>query len=267
MELQLKNRQDFKTRALLLGDRLDLKQFKLADCLATTPLTLQVDKDGGIAVLFRYGVVVLFGVQGTDEIHFIESLKSLLTNPYPIPESEELNIHCGQKNIGVQSGAVSLDEVSLEILQVIADALSKNLVLSQYEKKVANEFDKIEPFAQELATYGKVSAGSKQLLSKIGSMLLIEHRMVGRAEIGDKPETLWNFPQLESLYASLEDEFELIERQSALDRKLGLISDTAQTLADVWDNKQLHKLEWYVIALILFEIFISLFELGNKFLR
>jgi uncharacterized Rmd1/YagE family protein len=179
---------------------------------------------------------------------------------------EELEIHTGMDSIGVQSGAVSLDTVSLEKLQVIADALSKNLVLTLYEKKVAGEFDKIEPLAQELATYGKVSAGSKKLLSKIGHMLLIEHRMVGRAEIGDKPETLWNFPQLEGLYASLEDEFELIERQSALDRKLGLISDTAQTLADVWDNKQLHKLEWYVIGLILFEIVLNLYERLVKYL-
>jgi len=145
--------------------------------------------------------------------------------------------------------------------------LSKNLVLTLYEKKVAGEFDKIEPLAQELATHGRVSADSRKLLSKIGSMLLIEHRMVGRAEIGDKPETLWNNQHLEGLYASLEDEFELKERQSALDRKLGLISDSAQTLADVWDNKQLHKLEWYVIGLIGFEIFISLFTLGDKFLH
>ncbi len=267
MELQLKNRQDLKARALLLGDRLDLKLFKIADCLATTPLTLEVDTDGGIAVLFRYGVVVLFGVKSLDEARFIETLKPLLTNSYQAPETEELEIHCGRNSIGVQSGAVSLDEVTLEKLQVIADALSKNLVLTLYEKKVAGEFDKIEPLAQELATHGKVSAGSRKLLSKIGSMLLIEHRMVGRAEIGDKPETLWNFPQLEGLYASLEDEFELKERQSALDRKLGLISDTAQTLADVWDNKQLHKLEWYVIGLIIFEIIISLFEMGDKFFR
>jgi len=267
MQLQLKNRQDLKARALLLGDRLDLKLFKIADCLATTPLTLEVDRDGGIAVLFRYGVVVLFGVKSLDEAKFIDTLKPLLTNPYQTPETEELEIHCGMNSIGVQSGAVSLDEISLEKLQVIADALSKNLVLTLYEKKVGGEFDKIEPLAQELATHGKVSAGSRNLLSKIGSMLLIEHRMVGRAEIGDKPETLWDFPHLEGLYASLEDEFELKERQSALDRKLGLISDTAQTLADVWDNKQLHKMEWYVIGLIGFEIFISLFELGDKFLR
>jgi len=162
---------------------------------------------------------------------------------------------------------VSLNEISLENLQIIADALSKNLVLTLYEKKVADEFDKIEPLAQELATHGKVSGDSKNLLSKIGRMLLIEHRMVGRAEIGDKPETLWNFPHLEGLYANMEDEFELKERQSALDRKLGLISDTAQTLSDVWDNKQLHKLEWYVIGLILFEVMLSLYDRIGKFLN
>ena len=262
-QLIIKNRQDLKARALLLGDRLDLRAFKIADCLSTTPLTLEVDTEGGLAVLFRYGVVVFFGVKGLDEVRFIESLKPLLTNAYTTPEIEELEIHCSRPSIGVQSGAVSLDEVSLEKLQVIADALSKNLVLSLYEKMVANEFDKIEPLAQELASHGRVSANSKTLLSKIGHMLLIEHRMVGRAEIGDKPETLWNFPHLNGLYASMEDEFELLERQLALDRKLGLISDTAQTLADVWDNKQLHKLEWYVIGLIFFEIVISLIKFFN----
>ncbi len=260
MELKLNDRQDIKVRALLLGDRLDLKPFSIADCLATTPLTLEVSNEGGIAVLFRYGVIVLFGVPPLDESRFIDSLKLLLTSPYPTPEIEEMDIHCGMNSMGVQSGAVSLDDISLEKLQVIADALSKNLVLTLYEKKVAGEFDKIEPLAQELASTGQVSGDSKKLLSKIGHMLLIQHRMVGRAEIGDKPETLWNFPHLEGLYASMEDEFELMERQSALDRKLGLISDTAQTLSDVWDNKQLHKLEWYVIGLIVFEIILSLHD-------
>lgn len=266
MELKLNNRRDLTVRALLLGDRLDLKTFNIADCLATTPLTLEVDSEGGIAVLFRYGVVVLFGVKPDDESRFVATLKPLLTNAYPSPEIEEMEIHSGRNAIGVQSGAVSLDSISLEKLQVLADALSKNLVLTLYEKKVAGEFDKIEPLAQELANTGQVSGGSKNLLSKIGHMLLIQHRMVGRAEIGDKPETLWDFPHLEGLYASMADEFELQERQSALDRKLGLIADTAQTLSDVWDNKQLHKLEWYVIGLILFEIILSLHDRLGKFI-
>jgi len=267
MAIALTSREHIKVRALLMGDRLDLKTFKIADCLATTPLTVETDDNGGVAVLFRYGVVVLFGVDRLNEMRFIETLAPLTTNVYSTPEIEELEIHCGRSSLGVQSGSVSLDKASLEKVQIIADALSKNLVLSLYEKKVAGEFDKIEPLAQELATHGKVSADSKTLLSKIGHMLLIEHRMVGRAEIGDKPEILWDFPYLGGLYASLEDEFELLERQAALDRKLNLISDTAQTLADVWDNKQLHKLEWYVIGLIFFEIVLSLYALTDKYMH
>ncbi len=264
--LTLDTKRDINARALLLADRIDLKAFKIADCLATTPLTIEVDAEGGVAVLFRYGVVVLFGVKAPTEEGFLQKLTPLLTNAYASPEIEELEIHCGQANLGVQSGAVSLDEISLEKIQVIADALSKNLVLALYEKRVASEFDKIEPLAQELATHGKVSANSRTLLSKIGRMLLIEHRMVGRAEIGDKPEILWDYPDLGGLYASLEDEFELLERQAALNRKLNLISDTAQTLSDVWDNKKLHKLEWYVIGLIVFEIVITLLEIARQHL-
>ena len=264
--LTLASRQHLRARALLLGDRLDLKGFKIADCLGTTPLTIEVDADGGLAVLFRYGVVVFFGVKTLDEVRLVETLKPLITNAYASPEIEELEIHGGKSALGVQSGAVSLDDISLEKVQVIADALSKNLVLALYEKKVASEIDGIEPLAQELAAHGKVSADSRTLLSKIGNMLLIEHRMVGRAEIGDKPEILWEFSHLGGLYASLEDEFELQERQAALDRKLKLISDTAQTLADILDNKQLHKLEWYVIGLIFFEIVLSLSELARQHL-
>jgi uncharacterized Rmd1/YagE family protein len=265
MSFDLQSRTTVEARALLLGDRLDLRAFKIADCLATTPLTVEVDPAGGVAVLFRYGVVVLFGVKSVDEVRFVESIRNLITNPYAEPEVEALEIRQGQAGPAVQAGVVSLDAVSLEKLHLIADALSKHLVLTLYEKRVAGEFDKIEPLAQELAANGKVSSGSKTLLSKIGHMLLIAHRMVGRAEIGDKPETLWEHPELGGFFAILEDEFELAERQAALDRKLNLISDTAQTLADVWDNKQLHRLEWYVIGLILFEIVLSLFELTGWF--
>ena len=162
--LALKSRQHVRARALLLSDRLDLKSFKIADCLGTTPLTVEADHDGGVAVLFRYGVVVLFGVKTLDEVRFVEMLKPLMTNAYTTPEIEELEIHCGSSNLGVRSGAVSLDEISLEKVQVIADALSKNLVLSLYEKQVAGEFDRIEPLAQELAALGKVSADSRTLL-------------------------------------------------------------------------------------------------------
>ncbi len=48
------NKDKFKARAMLIGDRIDLRTLETADRLAASPLTFQVN-GGGIADLFRYG--------------------------------------------------------------------------------------------------------------------------------------------------------------------------------------------------------------------
>jgi len=41
---------------------------------------------------------------------------------------------------------------------------------------------------------------------------------IGPVEISEKPDILWDKPQLERLYSRLEDEYELKERAESLDR-------------------------------------------------
>ncbi len=66
-------------------------------------------------------------------------------------------------------------------------------------------------------------------MQHIGDTLLIQHKMVGRVEVSEKPEILWDHPKLERLYVHLESEYELRERHLALERKLELISKTVET--------------------------------------
>ncbi len=98
----------------------------------------------------------------------------------------------------------------------------------------------------------------------IGDALLIDHKMVGRVEVGEKPELLWERPELERLYVRLEDEYEIRERHLALERKLSLISRTAETLLDLLQHHRSLRVEWYIVALIVFEIFLTLYELFSK---
>ena len=79
---------------------------------------------------------------------------------------------------------------------MLADVLSKSVLLSLYERKVAEEFDRIEPLATQLGTSGRIPRQSKELLKMIGSMVCVEQRMVGRVQIADKPEFLWENPSL-----------------------------------------------------------------------
>jgi uncharacterized Rmd1/YagE family protein len=83
--------------------------------------------------------------------------------------------------------------------------------------------------------------------------------MVGRVEIGENPEILWDRPELERLYMRLIDEYELRERHRAIERKLELISRTAETALELLHNKRSLRVEWYIVILILVEIVLFLY--------
>jgi len=251
----------FKARALLVGERIDLKAWGAADTLSTNPLTVTV-KGGGAATLHRYGVVVFFAVSAVDEVAFLEQLRPMVANAYATPVTEELEVRveAGGRE-GVTGGVAYLPDATVEQLQVIADILSKSTLLSLYEVRVAGEFDRLEPLAARLDKTGRIPGRSKELLQMIGAMLLVEQRMVGRAEITEKPEVLWENSALEGLFARLEDEFEIRERHAAIERKLNVISQTAHTVLELLGSKHSLRVEWYILILILFEILLTLYQL------
>lgn len=72
-------------RAMLVGDSLDLKSLKSIERLATSPLTVPMG-GGGVAVLFRYGVAVLFDVGPVEEAAFLKSLRPLVEDALDEPE-------------------------------------------------------------------------------------------------------------------------------------------------------------------------------------
>ena len=251
----------FKARAVLVGERIDLKAWSAIESLANNTLTVAV-KGPGVATLNRYGVVVFFDVLPVEEMAFLGHLRPALTNPYPTPEIEELEVRIepgGPES--VRGGVAYIENAAVERLQVISDILSKSALLSLYEKKVDSEFDRIEPLAAELDRSGYLPGQSKELLKKIGSMLLVEQRMVGRAEITEKPDVLWDNPSLEGLFVRMEGEFEIKERHTAIERKLNLISSTVHTVLELVGSKHALRVEWYIVMLIVLEILLTLYQI------
>jgi uncharacterized Rmd1/YagE family protein len=192
----------------------------------------------------------------------LEDLAPLVTHSYDRPETEEASIRIApQDREGVENGMVVVKERSGERLEVVASVLGKSVALAQYEADVAANFDQIEPFAKQLERSGRGDRNMRQLLRHIGRALLNEHKMVARVEVVDRPELLWEHPELEQLYLRLEDEFELRERAAILDRKLDLISRTAGTVLDLLQKRRSIRVEWYIVVLIVLEIVLSIYGL------
>jgi uncharacterized Rmd1/YagE family protein len=254
--------QQLTAHALLIGDRINTAGFE-GQVLSSAPLAVRVGSNG-LAVLFRYGVAVFIGLSAAEEEEeFCERLSARTFGRITPPEEEWAKIQVakeGEEPIPV-GGPIVVREFSLERLLVVSDALAKSVVLGRDEREVTNVFDRIEPFARELATFGKTSRNRTDLLKLMGNALLVQHRLSGRVAVGEKPDVLWDRPDLERLYARLEDEYELSERAETLNRKIEVIADTASRLADIVDTKRSVRLEIIVIFLIAFEIVITFYEI------
>jgi uncharacterized Rmd1/YagE family protein len=256
--------EQLTAHALLIGDRINTAGFE-GQVLSSSPLAVRVGSNG-LGVLFRYGVVVLIGLSAAEEAEFIERLKARSYGKITPAEEEWAKIQVAkeaEEPIPV-GGPILVRDFSLERLLVVADALAKSVVLGRDEREVANVFDTIDPFARELANFGKTSRNRTDLLKLLGNALLVQHRLSGRVAVGDKPDVLWDRPDLERLYARLEDEYELSERVETLNRKLEVIADTANTLADIVDTKRSLRLELIVVFLIAFEIVITFYEIYSR---
>lgn len=254
----------FRARALLLAARLELRNWPEAETLARAPLAVKLP-GGGIAVLFRHGVAVLFAASLEAEHALGERLASLAEHRYRSPEIEELEVRVeGGRPEGLHEGVLVVQSGSLERLQLIAEALSKSVLLGHYETRLKHDFDGIEPLALQLERHGRIRGGTREHLKRIGALLLIEQRMVGRAQIGDKAELLWDHPRLEGLNAIIEDEFEIHERLAALDRKLELVARTERTLVELISTRHALRVEWYIVALIVLEILLTVYGMALR---
>jgi len=249
-------------RALLLGDRLDLAGLERSDVLSTNPLAFRAGQDGFVA-LFRYGVAVLIGLSPLEEDEMIRSLRQRIIGEFARHEEETaLIVLSADRDDQIQPGGlIYLKAATPERLLVIADALAKSAALHRDEHETAAVFDVIEPFARHLAEKGRRLSNRKEILRQVGNGLLVRQRLAGRIAVEEKPDVLWDRPDLERLYARLEDEYELRERAGALHRKLEVVGDSAAIASDLIDTERSLRLEFIIVLLIVFEIVITFYQM------
>jgi uncharacterized Rmd1/YagE family protein len=249
-------------RALLLGDRLDTSGLERSDMIAAAPLAFRVGPYG-FAALFRFGVAVLVGLSPLEEDDFLSKIKVRVSGQRDRVDDEtaELDIAPDHEDRVAPGGPFQLADLSPQRFLVIADALAKSVSLGRDEREVSAVFDVVEPFAAKLARDGRPPGSRRGMLRLIGQALLVQHRVSGRVAVEEKPDVLWDRPDLERLYARLEDEYELKERAGTLKRKLDVIVETARVLTDIIDANRATRLEATVVVLILAEIVIGIAQI------
>ena len=155
-----------RVQAILLGDRIDTSGLEHADVLSTAPLAFRAGHDELVAV-FRYGVVVLFGLSVMEEDEILRGLRRRVAGPIqPVEyETATLEVVTDKDEQILPGGPIQLKAITPEHMLVIADALAKSVVLARDEREVSSVVEVIEPFARQLAEKGRAPEGRESYSS------------------------------------------------------------------------------------------------------
>jgi uncharacterized Rmd1/YagE family protein len=253
--------QGMIVRALLLGEGLDVKGLERQDAFSVNPLAFTTSANG-TALLFKFGAVVFFNMTPIEEEGLIEGLAQRILGPLAEREIETAVIVTSpeEEDLLSKSGAIQLKNPDHNRLLLVGEALAVSVALAYDERRIAAAFDKIEPLAATLIKRRLPPGPMSAMLEQIGEALLIQKRLASRVDLDEKPDVLWDHPELERLWAKLADEYDLPARARAVERKLGVIRETADTITDLISTRTSHRLEVLVIILIAIEIVLALFD-------
>jgi uncharacterized Rmd1/YagE family protein len=246
-----------RARAVLLGDRLVIDRDRFEHVVSTAPFCYR--QGHGFVVAFRYGAVVLIGLEPVEEEEALARFAEVASFER---EEERVAFELSPEEEGpTPAGVLRLRALAAPQVLVLADVLGKSVALANYEKAIAAVFDTVEPAARSLAAEGRVPAARKPLVRLIGSALLTQHRVSGRIAFAEKPDVLWDHPELGRLYARLEDEYEIVERGTLLNGKMSVIAAAAETFTDLIDTARSTRLEILIVLLILAELVVAVITL------
>ncbi len=249
-------RDALSAHAVLLTDRLTVDRTGRGGVVSTAPYCYRLG--GGYVVVYRYGAAVTLGLSEGEEKTALSELVSEGQTATPLEEERlALAVKPGEEEGLLANGRLQIRELTDAHVLVLADILAKSVALARYEREIGSVFDTIEPAAADLAATGKLPTARRGLLRLVGSALLAQQRVSGRIAFAEKPDILWEHPELERLYARLEDEYEIVERGTLLNGKVGAIATAAETFTDMMDTARSTRLEILIVVLILVEVVLA----------
>lgn len=218
------------------------------------PLVVRLLKDQ-YAVLTKFGAVTFWNVPYRLRVQFLKELQPYVKAKKEFyPYDEDTKVIVGGETDKITFEKVFLSHFGVNQIKIISYVLSQSVALERYEDEIETSLSEVGTIVENLKTSGKAMLYEREVLKQIGRVLSVKQTAVAHLSLFDKPEEVWESPELENLYNRLNIEYELRTRFDVLDEKINYLSDISQMLMNFLAEKRNAFLEWIIIILIAIEI-------------
>ena len=211
------------------------------------------------AYCFSYGVVVLWGLNETEEQDFLLQLKDFERAPGDLYERELMGFTIGS-TAKIVDDVVELPDEDMLSRLAISHGLAQSVRLATFENIIQKTINKTRHIPEQLASRGKIPLSKKEIRKKMGELFLERSSVNLHFDILDTPEFFWDHSDLEPLYVMIANHLDLETRVQVLNQRLDIVHDLFEMLGNELNHQHSSKLEWIIIWLIVMEVVLTLMK-------
>ncbi|MDO8494259.1 MAG: RMD1 family protein [Deltaproteobacteria bacterium] len=249
-----------------LVDTLKLKEIaKIFDLppLSLNPVSLiySLGEDSYFCI-YNFGAVVFFNVGSKSQMATLEKIRRFLPTRSDILTSDEFNLEENKKEANrVFFDRVVVNKISREKIELMALALAKSTALETFEKRIEVILASLGDLRTSLGKKMIKRLKEKRIITLMDQVMNTRQNLVATLCLLEKPDETWDSKTLDELYQEAITMFELNDRFRALDYKIKMIQDNLELLASFVTNRQHLLLEITIVALIVIEVALFVYEL------
>jgi uncharacterized Rmd1/YagE family protein len=246
--------------------------FKLRELVSAfaPEVEARVEKDRLLAVLgpsrwvlaYDFGALVFVGVEPAERERVVAAVVRRLPvepNP-PLTEDFLIEDHAGP-TFEVRFDRVLVPEITLDVVDIVALILAQSVAMDYYGRDVYEIEENTDRLAAQLRATGRIPGKVRDLIQFIGLCIATRNDVISTLALFDKPDATWENEQLDRLWMGLYRVLELDDRYRALEAKLRMFQDNLMVLVDLTRARQSLVLETLVVALIVFETMLMVWQI------
>ena len=251
--------------AFQIAENISLKRFKAnykGELLNSTNFELFFKYKNGYVNILNYGVVVFADLEEFDRSYLIEKLKESSEHWLRDFYREDFTIELDPKLQApiFSYNSMAVPDINADIIKITMLQVGQSTALDFYLERSQKIYNETSKFTDQLEKHGKIKEPRKKLLRFIGHTLNIKHRIIDNLYVFDTPASTWENELLGKVNDGLSNLFDISIRFREIEYVLKNIESNLSIFIELVNANKSHRLEWIIIALILFEVVYALVE-------
>lgn len=215
---------------------------------------LHVTKENGDIFIFGYGVIIFWNISRDQSLRVLDDINRFENDPLDNMLTDEFTFSDCESQMRIHEDHIYLHSEDMLEKLAVSHGIAQSLKLSELESYAWETIDAVSHIPHNIAESGRSRLTRREIAKIRGKLFIADMDINLNYDLLDTPEFFWEYPEVEGFYETTVKYLDVKPRIDILEKKLTVIREIFNMLADEQNHKHSAVLEWIIIWLIAIEI-------------